>query len=98
MQPVLAFFGVSPGETTVVLVAILLLFGAKRMPSIARSLGHAIGEFRKAARDLSAEVMRESLPEQLELPPDQKNSAEENEVYPETKLPASPEDPDRHAG
>jgi len=39
-----AFLGGSPGagEMLVVFLAILLLFGAKRLPGIARSLGRAL--------------------------------------------------------
>ena len=76
VRPVLAFLGVSPGETAVVAIAILLLFGAKRMPAIARSLGRAIGQFRRAAGDLSAEIMRERAPEQPAAPA-KKDAAED---------------------
>ncbi|MCA1839029.1 MAG: twin-arginine translocase TatA/TatE family subunit [Actinomycetota bacterium] len=36
-----------PGELIIVVLVILLLFGAKRLPEIARSLGKAKGEFQK---------------------------------------------------
>lgn len=96
MQPVLAFFGVSPGESAIVFIAILLLFGAKRMPEIARSLGRAIGEFRRASRDLSAEVMKESLPEQQAL--SKKNDSTGSECYPEAKATHSAKDSEGIAG
>jgi sec-independent protein translocase protein TatA len=56
----MAFFGGTPGgpEILVVLVALLLLFGAKRLPQIARNLGRSMEEFKKAARDVTDEVMR----------------------------------------
>ena len=41
-------FGLGPGEIAGVLVAVLLLFGAKRLPELARGLGRGITEFRKA--------------------------------------------------
>jgi sec-independent protein translocase protein TatA len=34
-------------ELLILLVIILLLFGAKRVPSLARSMGSSLGEFRK---------------------------------------------------
>jgi len=34
-------------ELLILLIIILLLFGAKRIPSLARSLGSGLGEFRK---------------------------------------------------
>lgn len=37
------------GELIVILVIVLLLFGAKRLPDLANSMGRSIREFRKAA-------------------------------------------------
>ena len=36
------------GEMLVILLVVLLLFGAKRLPEIARALGGSIFEFKKA--------------------------------------------------
>jgi sec-independent protein translocase protein TatA len=36
----------------IVLLAVLLLFGAKKLPGLARSLGESLNEFRKARQDL----------------------------------------------
>lgn len=41
----------------VILLVALLLFGTKRLPQIARNLGRSLEEFRRAARDLSQEVL-----------------------------------------
>ena len=40
-----------PGELVVILLIVLLLFGASRIPQIARSLGEAMKEFKKASKD-----------------------------------------------
>ena len=40
-----------PGEIILVLVVLLLLFGAKRIPEIARSLGKSLGEFKKGQQE-----------------------------------------------
>ena len=55
----IAFLGGSPGagEILLVLFVVLLLFGARRLPSIARSLGRTLEEFRRVARDLSHDIM-----------------------------------------
>jgi len=44
-----------PGETIIILFIILLLFGGKRLPELARSLGSAMNEFRKAQEGLTGE-------------------------------------------
>ncbi len=40
-----------PMEIFVILLVILLLFGAKRLPEIGRALGEGIKEFKKAMKD-----------------------------------------------
>lgn len=40
-----------PMEIIVILLVILLLFGAKRLPEIGRALGDGIREFKKAIKD-----------------------------------------------
>ena len=45
-----------PMEIALILIVILLLFGAKRIPEIARSLGRASQEYKKAKEDFLAEV------------------------------------------
>jgi len=52
------FFGLSmPGTAELLIIAlvVLLLFGAAKIPAIARSLGEAIKEFKKASKDESSE-------------------------------------------
>ena len=43
-------------EWVVVLLALLLLFGAKKIPELARGLGHGIKEFKKATREVTDEI------------------------------------------
>ena len=40
------------GELLVILLIVLLLFGAKRLPEIARALGRSLQEFKKASKDV----------------------------------------------
>ena len=40
--------GISTGNLIIILVVIILLFGAKRIPEIAKGLGRAAHEFKKA--------------------------------------------------
>lgn len=66
MMGQLAFFGSSmgPGEIALIGVVLLLLFGAERLPGIARAIGKAMNEFRRAARDVQQEILadRPGLP------------------------------------
>ncbi|MBI1953217.1 MAG: twin-arginine translocase TatA/TatE family subunit [Candidatus Omnitrophica bacterium] len=43
-------------ELLVVLVIVLLLFGAKRLPEIARGLGKSIQEFKKGVKEIERDV------------------------------------------
>lgn len=40
-----------PTELVIILVIVLLLFGAKRLPDLAGSIGSSMKEFRKATKD-----------------------------------------------
>ncbi|MCH7495099.1 MAG: twin-arginine translocase TatA/TatE family subunit [Candidatus Marinimicrobia bacterium] len=48
-------------EWIIIFLVILLLFGAKRLPDLARGLGKGISEFRKAAREVSDELQNDEL-------------------------------------
>ncbi|MBT8203706.1 MAG: twin-arginine translocase TatA/TatE family subunit [Acidimicrobiia bacterium] len=47
--------GLGWGEAIVVLVVLLVLFGAKRLPELARSLGSSVKELQKGLEDGLAE-------------------------------------------
>jgi sec-independent protein translocase protein TatA len=44
------------GEILIILAVVLLLFGAKRLPEIARSLGRSSNEFKKGLKDGTTEA------------------------------------------
>jgi sec-independent protein translocase protein TatA len=43
-------------EWVIVLLAVLLLFGAKKIPELARGLGTGIKEFKKATKEVTDEI------------------------------------------
>ena len=49
-------FGLGGGEIVLILFIILLLFGAKKLPELAKGLGKGINEFKKASKDIKDEV------------------------------------------
>jgi len=48
--------GLGAPEIVVILLIVLLLFGAKKLPELARSLGQGIKEFRKSVKEISEDV------------------------------------------
>ncbi len=63
-------FGMGMGEWLIIFLIILLLFGAKRIPEIARSLGKATNEFKKAKDELTSYTETPSQPT-YQQPPQQ---------------------------
>jgi len=56
----MAFLGApGPFEMLLVFAVALMLFGAKRLPEIARTIGSIVTEMRRASRDFQDQVMKE---------------------------------------
>ena len=45
-----------PFEIVAILVIVLLLFGGKKLPELAKGLGKGLREFKNASRDIKQEV------------------------------------------
>lgn len=52
-------------ELLLIFVVILIVFGPRRIPEIGRTLGKALGEFRKATDDLKSTIEKEVRLEEL---------------------------------
>lgn len=52
----LAFLNIGTQEMLVILVVILVLFGGKKLPELARGLGRGIREFKDASEDIKREI------------------------------------------
>jgi sec-independent protein translocase protein TatA len=50
------FSRIGMGELVVILLVVLLLFGAARLPEIARALGKSIKEFKKGTKEVEDEI------------------------------------------
>jgi len=90
-NPTIAAFGNLFGpDTLVIFLIILVFFGAKKLPELARSLGQAMREFSKAKDDFEREITRPPEPEkpkQIEPP------VTASEIKPEVTQPAATVDP-----
>ncbi|MBJ7326976.1 MAG: twin-arginine translocase TatA/TatE family subunit [Chthoniobacterales bacterium] len=58
MSPLLALSTPGWPEILFILLIILVLFGAKRLPELARGLGQSLNEFRKAREELDREIKK----------------------------------------
>ncbi|MHC4821567.1 MAG: Sec-independent protein translocase subunit TatA/TatB [Planctomycetota bacterium] len=47
----LAFLGLQEGALIIVAIIIFFLFGAKKLPQLARSTGQSVGEFKKGLKE-----------------------------------------------
>ncbi|MBT6216781.1 MAG: twin-arginine translocase TatA/TatE family subunit [Candidatus Marinimicrobia bacterium] len=45
-----------PWEVVIILVVVLIIFGGKKLPELARGLGQGLKEFKKATKDIKDEV------------------------------------------
>jgi len=50
------FGNLGAGEIILIVLVILLLFGAKKIPELARGLGKGMSEFKKGLKDVEKEI------------------------------------------
>jgi sec-independent protein translocase protein TatA len=58
------FGNIGAGEMIFVLVVLLLVFGAKRLPEIGSSLGKGIREFKRSVNEMQGEITKTEEPAQ----------------------------------
>lgn len=61
--------GLGMWEVIVILLVVLILFGAKKLPELAKGLGTGIKEFKKATRDVQEDLQRSIEDEPPRTPP-----------------------------
>jgi TatA/E family protein of Tat protein translocase len=84
-------FGIGFQELIVILGIALLVFGPKRLPELARSLGRGLSEFRRASNELRSHLDVSDVPE----PDAPKRAAEAEE--PSQQKEAAPDDAPKRA-
>ena len=65
LNSMLAIFNLGGGEIILILAIVLILFGAKKLPELAKGLGQGIREFKKATDNAlagSGDAIGETLP------------------------------------
>jgi TatA/E family protein of Tat protein translocase len=81
MINLLAFMGPIGGpEMMVIFIIVLLLFGAKKIPELARGLGKSLGEFKRARDEFEDEIRTA----ELEVKAEKTQTAKKSEPKEET--------------
>ncbi len=57
-------------ETIFIALIFILLFGAKKLPELARGLGQSLGEFKKAREEFEREVRKSTAEIEVKEPAD----------------------------
>ena len=82
-----------PFEIVAILLVILLLFGAKRIPEIARGLGKGIREFKDATNEIKQEITADPPRQIPQAPPPQTQAQASPPVATRAAPPAPPVPP-----
>jgi len=84
MNTTLALFNLGGGEIILVLALVLILFGAKKLPELAKGLGQGIKEFKKATKEVTDEVHNamdeQPSASQRRLPPSEPSIPEQSQT------------------
>lgn len=85
--------GLGPFEIILIFLVILLIFGAKRIPEIARGLGKGIREFKDATSEISRELTVDDKPNRIQSPRQGEPMARPQQQYQAPAPPPQPETP-----
>lgn len=86
-----AAFGLGGMEVVLILAVVLILFGAKKIPDLAKGLGLGIKEFKKATKEVTDEIHNAGTENTTTVTPVQKlppasTTAQSPPLPPETKV------------
>ena len=74
------FQGIGTWEILLIFLVALLLFGAKRIPEIAKGLGKGITEFKRAVKDVKDEIETSAEDSTPPQPPPANTTAQNTET------------------
>jgi len=91
MNVMLAMFGIGGWEVVLILAVFLILFGAKKLPDLAKGLGTSLKEFKKATREVTEEIQNAGneapAPTAPKIPPPNTAAQTQSQPHPpETKV------------
>lgn len=94
MSLLASFMNLAGPDLIVILLIILVLFGAKKLPELARGMGQAVKEFQKAKDEFNDELHKAGKPETQVAKPDVKSAEStvarnDNQGPPTTTPPAT---------
>src|SRR3974377_857191 len=89
MNVMFGLFNLGGGEIILILALVLILFGAKKLPELAKGLGTGIKEFKKATRDVSDEIHTA-----MDEPPPSPAPGSVNSPAPSRSLPSNSTQPE----
>lgn len=92
-------FGIGFQEMLLILVVVLIFFGPKRLPDLAKNLGKGLAEFKKASEEVKKSI-DDAMKEEpaLEEGTKEGTAKAENAVRPPPPTPATPELPFENKG
>lgn len=73
----LLFLDISSGELIIIILAIVLIFGPRKIPDIARQLGKGMNEVRRVTNDIRREIREESNKVKDDLDPNKTEKKDE---------------------
>lgn len=65
-------------DFVIIFVVLLLLFGANRLPKLARGIGRSMGEFRKAREEFEDQLMKGESDSDSKVPKEYQSMAEKS--------------------
>ncbi len=77
-------------EIVLILAVVLILFGAKKLPELAKGLGTGIREFKKATREVTEEIQNaadDTPPAPRRLPPQNTQPDPQQQTVPQSSTP-----------